>query len=86
MMSSKRQPEDSPVPLKYIRETVLGKTQFELAQAIGMNPRSISLCETGKREPQLTFAQFKKLAKLLESAGISLDDLPDYLGRSPEKN
>ncbi len=68
------------VPLRVMREQ-LGLTQLQLAVAIGTDPSSISRWERGAVEPNLTVLQLKKLCRLI---GVSvLEELPDYLGRSP---
>ncbi|MUL39483.1 helix-turn-helix domain-containing protein [Gloeocapsopsis dulcis] len=79
----KRQPhEEDVVPLRAIREQ-LGLTQAQFAVAVGIDPSTVSRCERGIAEPNLTVLQTKRLCKLI---GKSLDELPDYLGRSPNSN
>lgn len=76
------QPQEDIVPLRAIREQ-LGLTQAQFAVAIGIDPSTVSRCERGIAEPNLTVLQTKRLCNLI---GKSLDDLPDYLGRSPNNN
>ena len=74
--------QEDVVPLKAIREQ-LGLTQAQFAVAIGIDTSTVSRCERGIAEPNLTVLQMKKLCRLI---GSSLEDLPDYLGRSPLNN
>lgn len=74
-----RQAEEDVVPLKAIREE-LNLTQVEFASAIGVDPSTISRCERGLAEPNLTVLQVKRLCKLSKK---SLEKLPDYLGKFP---
>lgn len=73
------QPQEEVVPLRALREQ-LDMTQAEFALAIGVDPSTISRCERGMAEPSLTLLQLKRLCRL---TGRSLDQLPDYLGKTP---
>lgn len=77
--SQSKQAEEDVVPLKAIREE-LNLTQAQFAVAIGVDPSTISRCERGLAEPNLTVLQIKRLCKLSKK---SLDKLPDYLGKFP---
>lgn len=80
--SQSRQAEEDIVPLKTIREE-LNLTQAQFAVAIGVDPSTISRCERGLAEPNLTVLQIKRLCKLSKK---SLDKLPDYLGKLPSQD
>jgi DNA-binding XRE family transcriptional regulator len=66
-----KQPEVSP--LKWMRNRV-GLTQKALADRIGVDWRTISAWETGRRDPELRIWQFKALCDALQ---IDYKDLPD---------
>jgi transcriptional regulator with XRE-family HTH domain len=78
--------EEGKSPLKVLRELIgqaEGKdspiSQQDFATRLGAAVVSISRWERGQTVT-LTFAQFKRLKKLVESVGWSIDDLPDNLG------
>ena len=62
--------------LKQVRER-LGLTQKQLGDELGVSDETISRHELGKNRMRFTFSQVKRLQRLLEKAGISLQDLPD---------
>ncbi|MBD2030710.1 helix-turn-helix domain-containing protein [Phormidium sp. FACHB-322] len=67
-------------PVKKIRE-VLGLTQLQFAQLLGVYPHTISRWENGKGNALLSIGQIKALLAALEPYGITLKDLPDDLSR-----
>lgn len=67
-------------PVKRIRE-ILGLTQLQFAQLLGVYPHTISRWENGKGSALLSLGQVKALLEALEPYGITLKDLPDDLGR-----
>lgn len=69
MNSSDLQPNSQPKTLKEIRIS-LGKSQDDIAIAVGVKQQAISLWESGKRYPTLDNA-----VRLAHVLGISLDDL-----------
>ncbi len=72
--------EDDP-PVKQIR-LLLGMSQLQFANLLGVYPSTVSRWEAGKSEPQFTARGFKSLLDALEPHGLTLKDLPDELGRA----
>ncbi|WP_446335241.1 helix-turn-helix domain-containing protein [Coleofasciculus sp. G1-WW12-02] len=62
--------------LKELRSR-LKLTQSQLASALGTTERSIRRYEKGEVVFSLDLLQFKVFMKLMNQAGMSLDDLPD---------
>lgn len=67
--------------LKVIREA-LDMSQQEFASYIGVSTTSVSRWERGTSEMSLTLKQLSKFTELLRRLGMSLDNLPDYVGPS----
>lgn len=63
--------EDKPLTLKKLRERA-GLTQRKLADALGVTITTISSWERGVKEPNLTFAQVKRVTEVLS---CTLDEL-----------
>ena len=80
-MNRPNKKSEEKLNLKLIRK-ILGLTQEELAEAIGVSVRTISRCETGETEPVFTVAQMKRFNRVIRQAGHELDDLPDVLSNS----
>ncbi len=70
---------EKPVAIKAIR-LGLGLTQQQFAVALNSTITTVSRWERGKSEPELTAKQFKLLCRL---ANLSLEEIPDYLGKAP---
>lgn len=68
--------------LKAIREQ-LGYSQQELAYRLGVGVATLSRWERGK-PALLTIAQVKALNKEIRQLGLTVDNLPDNLGPSPQ--
>jgi DNA-binding XRE family transcriptional regulator len=63
--------ENDQLTLMKLRQRI-GLTQQELADAIGVTQKTISVWEKGSVEPKLTFEQTKQLMELLN---CTLDEL-----------
>jgi len=63
--------ENNELTLTKLRQRT-GLTQQELADAIGVTKKTISIWEKGSVEPKLTFEQTKQLMELLN---CTLDEL-----------
>jgi transcriptional regulator with XRE-family HTH domain len=70
-------------PLKKLRDE-LGMSQEELARQLGISSRTVSRWEAGDNVPTFTIPQIKALARLLESKGKTIEDLPDHFGPSDD--
>lgn len=66
-------------PVKQIRK-LLGMSQLQFANLLGVYPSTVSRWEQGKSSPQFSPGAFKRLLKALEPHGVTLNDLPDDLG------
>lgn len=64
--------------LETIRQ-ILGMTQEEFADALGISRRSVVRYENGHREPTFNVSQMKKFVRLVKQAGFELEELPDSL-------
>ena len=51
-----------------------GWTQFELALAVGVQPQSVYLWESGRRQPQVS--QMRKLGQVFEICSDAIDLTP----------
>lgn len=67
--------------LKKLRDE-LGMSQEELARHLGISSRTVSRWEAGDNVPTFTIPQIKALARLLDSKGKMIEDLPDHFGPS----
>lgn len=63
--------DDNQLTLKKLRERA-GLTQRKLADALGVTITTISSWERGVKEPNLTFAQVKRVTEVLS---CTLDEL-----------
>jgi DNA-binding XRE family transcriptional regulator len=52
-----------------------GWTQFDLALAVGVQPQTVYLWESGRRQPQVT--QMRKLGKVFGICSDEIDLMPD---------
>jgi transcriptional regulator with XRE-family HTH domain len=77
-MNRANKDSENNLNLETIRQ-ILGMTQEEFANAIGISSRSVGRYENGIREPVFTIAQMKRFIKLLEKAEIDFRELPDTL-------
>jgi DNA-binding XRE family transcriptional regulator len=83
--------EEGKSPLKLLRELIGNMeghgapiSQQELAQRLGVGIATVSRWERGITPAMFTIPQLKNLKKLLDSVGLSIEELPDDLG--PYKN
>ena len=78
IMVKKRIPkkQEGESPLKKLRAE-LEMSQEEFGRSIGTTARTVSRWEAGDSVPTLTVSQMKALARLLESKGKTIHDLPD---------
>jgi DNA-binding transcriptional regulator YiaG len=72
--------EDEP-PVKQLRQ-LLGMSQLQFANLLGVYPSTVSRWEQGKSSPQFSPGAFKRLLAALEPHGIALKDLPDDLSQA----
>lgn len=64
--------------LKFLRER-LGMTQQELAEFLGVAASTISRCERGLSELELSFSKWQKLAALVrQRLGVDLVEAPPF--------
>ncbi|MBW4464720.1 MAG: helix-turn-helix domain-containing protein [Pegethrix bostrychoides GSE-TBD4-15B] len=66
--------------LKRLREAT-GLSQEALARLIGVTSKTVSNWERGTNPASLTVPQMKALCQAL---GVTLDELPDWFGPTPE--
>ena len=59
-------------------------SQERLAAVLGISSKTVSRCELGETEIELTIRQFKKLGALVNEDRLS--QFPDYLGKPPEED
>lgn len=74
------QSEDEKVerPLKRLRE-LLGMTQSQFAQLIGVSTTTVSRWELGIHKPSFTPGQWRRLLAAMERVNLSMENLPDDL-------
>jgi transcriptional regulator with XRE-family HTH domain len=72
--------EDNQLTLKKLRERA-GLTQRKLADLLGVTITTISSWERGAKEPNLTFAQVKRVTEVLN---CTLDELVEATKKSDE--
>lgn len=70
-------------PLKRLRDE-LDMSQEDFGRVIGVSVRTVSRWEAGDSTPTFTIAQMKALARLMESKGKSIYDLPDSFSVTPD--
>ena len=63
--------------MKKLRELLGDMSQQEFATRLGVSIVSISRWENERRPMTLTLRQFKNLLKLMDEAGMSINELPD---------
>jgi DNA-binding XRE family transcriptional regulator len=61
----------------------LGLTQKQVADALGVDPRTVLNWENGHHEPRLTIRQVKSLCQLL---GKAIDEIPDNFSNGHTKS
>jgi DNA-binding transcriptional regulator YiaG len=79
MLEDKLPDSEGDLPVKQLRQ-LLGMSQLQFANLLGVYPSTISRWEQGKSSPQFSPGAFKRLLQALEPHGITLNDLPDDLG------
>jgi DNA-binding transcriptional regulator YiaG len=79
MLKGKLFDSEGEPPVKQIR-LLLGMSQLQFANLLGVYPSTVSRWESGKSEPQFTARGMKNLLEALKPHGIQLEDLPDQLG------
>lgn len=72
--------QEGESPLKKLRDELGDISQEEFARRIGTSVRTVSRWEAGDSIPTFTIPQVKALARLLESYGKSVYDLPNEFG------
>lgn len=83
MVKKRNQNGEANPPLKRLRDE-LEMSQEEFGRVIGISARTVSRWEAGDSTPTFTISQMKALARLLESKGKSIHDLPDHFSLKPE--
>ncbi|ACA99870.1 MULTISPECIES: helix-turn-helix domain-containing protein [unclassified Picosynechococcus] len=78
MMKTSKPQQTQATVLKQIRET-LSLTQFEFAAKTGISLSTIQRAESGQREPNLSYEQWKKFTSIARQAGFDPEKLPDRL-------
>lgn len=81
MLKEKLFDSEGDPPVKQIR-LLLGMSQLQFANLLGVYPSTVSRWEQGLNEPSFTTAGFKSLLAALEPHGVTLNDLPDKLGQA----
>ncbi|MGG6240917.1 helix-turn-helix domain-containing protein [Nodosilinea sp. AN01ver1] len=81
MIDDKLFDSEGDPPVKQLR-MLLGMSQFEFAVLVGVTPSTVSRWEDGKGRPSFTPGGFKRLLEALAPYGLTLNDLPDDLGRA----
>ncbi len=81
MLNGKLFDSEGDPPVKQLR-ILLGMSQLQFANLLGVYPSTVSRWESGKSEPQFTTKGIKNLLDALEPHGITLKDLPDELGQA----
>ncbi len=73
------EPEDiEESPLKNLRE-LLGMTQQDFAQLMGVAVSTVSRWERGQSQPSFTAQQWRKLLGEMERINLGMANLPDDL-------
>jgi DNA-binding transcriptional regulator YiaG len=83
MVKKRKSKGEVDPPLKRLRDE-LEMSQEEFGRIIGISARTISRWEAGDSTPTFTISQMKALARLLESYGKSIYDLPDNFSAKPD--
>lgn len=81
MLKDKLPDSEGDLPVKQLRQ-LLGMSQLQFANLLGVYPSTVSRWEQGKSSPQFSPGAFKRLLQALEPHGITLNDLPDDLGQA----
>jgi transcriptional regulator with XRE-family HTH domain len=74
------EPEENKIesPLKTLRE-LLGFTQLQFANLLGLSPNTVSRWERGEGKPTFTPGQWKKLLAEMARVNLGVENLPDDL-------
>lgn len=65
-------------PLKTLRE-MLGLTQPQFANLLGVSLRTVSRWETGGSRPSFTPGQWRRLLEAMAKINLGMENLPDDL-------